>query len=182
MTRRLAQPPGEITPVSLMAHVPTAHAHPGHDFFSGGRVMSEWLEPRVLDLLQPRHELGQVPAIAGAARSMSVHLLRDEENANQALRLAGTVTRVGVARPFSLEVALPGAFDDQRVDFVPIDCQFDERRAFVIEVDPAAWFRGARFEEASLSPLAADTQTGRALQVNLRRFAAWGGRVEALEP
>jgi hypothetical protein len=162
------------------ALVSTAHAHPGHDFFSGGRVMTEWIEPRVIDLTRLRHELGTVPAIAGEARSMSVHLLRDAENGNHALRLAGSVTRGAVTRPFSLEVALPGGFEDQRVDFVPVEWTLDEGRAVIVVVDPRAWFRGARFEESTLEPLALDSQTGRAVQVNLRRFAAWSGRTEAL--
>jgi hypothetical protein len=162
--------------------VPSAHAHPGHDFFSGGRVMTEWIEPKVVDLLTSRHDLGRVPAIAGTARSMSVHLLRDDENGQQALRLAGTMTRAGVTRPFTLDATLPGGFDDQRVDFVPVEWELDEGRAVVVVVDPRAWFRGARFEEATLEPIAADSQTGRALQVNLRRFAAWSGRTEAVAP
>jgi len=164
------------------ALIPSAHAHAGHDFFSGGRVMTEWIEPRVLDLTTRRHELGRVPAIVGSARSMSVHLLRDAENGNQALRLKGTLSRGGVTRPFSLDVALPGGFDDQRVDFVPVECELDDGRAVVVVVDPKAWFRGARFEEPTLEPIAADSQTGRAVQVNLRRFAAWKGRTEAVAP
>ncbi|MCU0695888.1 MAG: hypothetical protein MUC96_05110 [Myxococcaceae bacterium] len=159
--------------------VPTAHAHPGHDFFSGGRVMTEWIEPKVVDLLTASHELGTVPAIAGTARSMSVHLLKDDDNAKQALRLAGTVTRGDTTRPFTLDAALPGGFDDQRVDFVPVEWTLDEGQAVIVVVDPRAWFRGARFEETTLEPIAADSQTGRAVQVNLRRFAAWGGRTEA---
>ncbi|MDX2015925.1 MAG: hypothetical protein SFW67_37370 [Myxococcaceae bacterium] len=159
--------------------LPTAHAHPGHDFFSGGRVMTEWIEPKVIDLLAASHTLGRVPALAGAGRSMSVHLLRDDDNGAQALRLSGTVSRGAITRPFALDVALPGGFDDQRVDFVPIDLSLDEGQAVVVVVDPRAWFRGARFEEDALEPIAAESQTGRALQVNLRRFAAWSGRTEA---
>jgi hypothetical protein len=156
----------------------TAHAHAGHDFFAGGRVMTEWIQPRVLDLTTSRHELGRVSAIAGAARSMSIHLLRDEDNDGRALRLAGTVSRAGVARPFQLEVALPGGFDDQRVDFVPVDLELNEGAEVLVVVDPAVWFRGARFEEDSLEPVVPDSQTGRAVQINVRRFAAWTGLVQ----
>lgn len=161
------------------ALVSSASAHPGHDFFSGGRVMTEWLEPRVLELSAPRHQLGRVPAIAGPARSMAVHLLRDADNANNALRIAGTLTRDGLARPFSLDIALAGAFDDQRVDFVPVELLLDEDRVVTVVVEPRAWFRGARFEETVLEPIDPRSQTGLAVQINLRRFSAFGARTEA---
>jgi hypothetical protein len=158
--------------------ISSAFAHAGHDFFSGGRVMTEWITPVVLDLLVPRHDLGEVPAIAGRARSMSVHLLRNEANGGQTLSVSGTWRRGDVARPFSIAVELTGGFDDQRVDFVPLDWELDEGISAVMAVDPRAWFRGARFEEATLDPIDADSQTARAVQVNLRRFAAWTGRIE----
>jgi hypothetical protein len=162
--------------------VGTAHAHQGHDFFAGGRVLTEWIQPRVLDLTTSRHPLGQASAIAGTARSMSIHLLRDKDNDDRALRLAGTLTRGGVAKPFQLEVSLPGGFDDQRVDFVPIDLELAEGAEVILVVDPAVWFRGARFEEESLEPIVADSQSGRAVQINVRRFAAWSGLVQRQEP
>lgn len=161
--------------------VSTAHAHAGHDFFAGGRVLTEWLEPRVIDLTTSRHPLGRVSAIAGPARSMSIHLLRDRGNDDRALRLAGTVTRAGVAKPFALSVTLPGGFDDQRVDFVPVEVELSEGAEVLVVVDPAVWFRGARFEEDNLQPIPADSQTGRAVQINVRRFAAWRGLVQRSE-
>lgn len=176
-----AQPPGaSLWDRAMELLVPAAHAHPGHDFFSGGRVMTEWLEPVVIDLLAPNHALGRSPAIAGPARSMSIHLLRDDENGGQALRLSGTHERGGVRRPFSMDVSLPGGFDDQRVDFVAIDCELDEGRQLIVSVDPRTWFRGARFEETATDPLPADSQTVRAVQLNLRRFAAWSASCSAL--
>lgn len=176
-----AQPPGaSLWERASQLLIPTAAAHPGHDFFAGGRVMTEWLQPVVVDLLTTTRALGRSPAIAGSARSMSIHLLRDAENGGQALRLAGTLQRRDVRRPFSVEVSLPGGFDDQRVDFVAIDCELDEGRELVVSVDPRTWFRGARFEEAELDPLPPDSQTTRAVQLNLRRFAAWSATCSAL--
>lgn len=150
--------------------IPSAHAHAGHDFFAGGQVLTEWISPVTVDLLQPRTELGRVPGIAGEARSASVLLWPRD---GRTLWLEGVVMRAGVASVFSVGVSLDGARELQRVDFARAEGQLDDGVVLAVEPSPAQWFSGAVFSDADVGELPTDSQVRRALLLNLRRHSTW---------
>jgi hypothetical protein len=155
--------------------VGVAHAHAGDDFFAGGVVVAEWLEPRVVDLTVPSHTLGPMPAQAGPLRSATLHLLPHRDLDDATLRLEGLVTREGAATPapFSLALDLSGSFEDRRVDFVEASGTLTEGARVFLEANPRAWFAGARFEEAALQPLDPQGQSASSVRINLRRARTW---------
>jgi hypothetical protein len=158
---------------------PSAWAHGGHDFFSGGQVVSEWLRPTVVSLAPGRTLLGESRSIAGPVRSATLHLVPLSELSEATLTLRGLLHRDGEpSRPWALTLTLPGTFEDRRVDFITADGTLAEGATVVLEVKPSAWFDGARFEEAQLDPLPPDSQTARAVMINLKRAGSWRVRVE----
>lgn len=158
------QPPPTVSLLRriLDLGIPAAHAHAGHDFFAGGQVLTEWIHPVTVDLLQPSTVLGRVPGIAGEARSASVLLWPRN---GRSLFIEGVVTKNGVSSVFSVSVSLDGAPETQRVDFTHAEGELDDDVTLVIEPSIASWFAGANFSDV--------TQVSRALQLNLRRHTAW---------
>ncbi|MGV3625360.1 MAG: hypothetical protein ACO1OB_31405, partial [Archangium sp.] len=150
--------------------IPSAHAHAGHDFFAGGQVLTEWIHPVTVDLLQPTTTLGRAPGIAGEARSASVLLWPRD---GRSLFVEGVVTRGGTASPFSVSVSLEGAPETQRVDFTRAEGSLDDGVTLVVEPTVAAWFSGAVFSDADVGSLAPESQVARALLLNLPRHTAW---------
>ncbi len=150
--------------------IASAHAHAGHDFFAGGQVLTEWLSPTTIDLLQPRTVLGRVPGIAGEARAASVLLWPRD---GKTLRLEGLVARAGATAPFALSVVLEGAPELQRVDFTRAEGTLDDGVVLRLEPSVTQWFTGARFSASDVGELPADSQVVRAVRLNLRRHSTW---------
>ncbi len=173
--------------------LPMAHAHPGHDFFYGGQVLAALEEPFVYDALAKsgREELGWQPGIAGRARTFSLYLAPPALNGGQAIAgphafLEATAVRGDERVSFAIAVTFPDTSDQRRVDFVPVDLEVREGGTFVLEVRPSTWLRGADLER--LLALAGEEgerlvvppahQVHRAVYLNLRTQAAFGGRWE----
>lgn len=78
--------------------LPTAHAHPGHDFSGGvaGELLGEWR----LDLLGPAQSLGVARLLDGPYATARLHLIDDPP-----LVLEGEVERDGVTVRFVFELA-----------------------------------------------------------------------------
>jgi hypothetical protein len=175
-----AQPPPQTSRWQRIEQLvwPTAHAHAGHDFFLRGEVVAEWLQPAVIDLTGGRQRLGAMSAIEGPARSFSLYLKSVKPLDSAGLRLAGAVRRQGALLPFSVTLAVDRDPTLQRVDFAPVDGVLAGGRTMVLRIQPAAWFRGARFEESPLTDLAPESQTARAIQLNIKRSSAWSALIE----
>jgi hypothetical protein len=174
--------------------LPSAHAHEGDLFLAGGRVMGEWDEQLVFDVVGSgggRRQLGEAPGIAGTARSFSVLLQPPSRRLGQeagsleghSLRVRGTASRDGQRVAFRALVAFPPPTELQRVDLVPTELPLEDGGTLVVSVHPHAWFTGARFEtvlppedvEVALPP---ESQPHRALQLNARRHTAYSARFE----
>lgn len=166
------QPPPSVSLLRRLLDlgIPAAHAHAGHDFFAGGQVLTEWIHPVTVDLLQSAITLGRVPGIAGEARSASVLLW---PRGGRSLFVEGVVTRSGRSSPFFVSVSLDGAPETQRVDFTYAEGALDDDVTLVVEPSVAAWFSGAVFTDADVGELSPHSQVARALQLNLRRHTAW---------
>lgn len=151
-----------------------AHAH-ADDFFAGGVVVAEWLEPTTIDLTVSSHTLGRMPAQAGALRSATLHLLPHKDLGDATVQIEGLVTPAGASQPapFSLALSLSGTFEDRRVDFVEARGTLREGARIVLEVNPSAWFAGVRLEEANLLPVDPLGQSATAVRLNLRRAGGW---------
>jgi hypothetical protein len=154
--------------------ISTAYAHPD-DFFAGGPVVAEWLEPRVIELSDEAQVLGPMPGIAGPLRSATLHLLAHPQLEQTALRIEGTVRAAGTsaAEPFTAAVALSGGFEDQRVDFIEAIGTLREGARITLQVSPADWFRGVKLDERARLPLDPNGQSATAIRLNLRKANSW---------
>jgi hypothetical protein len=93
--------------------IPTAHAHPGHDF--AGEVAGELTGTWAIDLLGEDTPLGEAACYDGAYATARLHLLPEPVAV-----LEGTATVDGQARPFSFAVA-----PDQEITGLPFEATLD---------------------------------------------------------
>lgn len=147
---------------SLLARVgqallPSAHAHPGHDFFAGGEVRAEWLGQVVFDTLAGPRRIRDVPGIAGGVRSWTLLVEPprpgvDEANALRGYRayVVGTASRDGQTIAFEggLETLDEQQSDTGGVRFegLPIDVELTSATTIEVDVDPQVWLDEADFE------------------------------------
>ncbi|EYF01664.1 hypothetical protein [Chondromyces apiculatus] len=170
--------------------VPEAHAHPGDSHYDGGVAKGEWLGQTLLDLLDPASfPTFEGPGIAGAARSLTVHLdpprasLPDRERLHgYQLYVSGVAEREGTRIPFAGGLDLPAEGDQRKVQGVPLDGVIDEGATVVVAVHPSSWLREANFEvlldgepdAEGRYPIAPGSQIERAWYIGARSLAPAG--------
>lgn len=110
---RLEAPAEAASVLRSWSLIPTAHAHPGHDF--AGDVAGELTGTWAADLLGEDTPLGEAACYDGEYATARLHLLPDPVAV-----LAGTATVQGQARAFSFELA-----PDQEITGLPFEANLD---------------------------------------------------------
>lgn len=141
--------------------VPSAHAHPGDNFFYGGEVKGEWLGQVALDVLQPTPvSVGAQPGTYGEVRSLSVLLdppraslgEQAEPLAGHHAYVVGTATRADDVVPFEGGLDIADEGNQRRVEGIPFTGLLDDGVTLRLRVHPEVWFEDADFERLMTEP------------------------------
>jgi len=162
--------------------MPSAHAHPGDEFFAGGEALGEWPDQWVMDAASPGPVvLGQTAGIEG--RILSGSVLLQPPTAATALAhpaLEGRTARfVGRAERHGVEVAFEVAFDyastfaEQLAGGLPADVALSEGAVVSLNLELPAVFSGADFAEVAPGPVPEGHRLQQLLRINLRRASSW---------
>ena len=150
--------------------IPSAHAHPGHAHFDGGRALAELRQPLTLRWPEAPVRSIQVEAIEGVARAWSLHLGQPQGLIAQ---VRGVASRQGQRVPFEGLLELASGRRYEEVSGLPLELTLTEGGQARLVVHTLAWFEQARFEEADA--MAPDSQPHVAWWLALRSSAAFSG-------
>lgn len=161
-----------------------ALAHGGTDPLNGRRVRAEWLEPVVLDALDPTaRTLGTIDAETGSLDEASVTL--DEptggDTRGHVAWVRGTATRGEDTIHFEGGLTLEDEVLIRRVENIALEGELAEGDRWVLTADPKLWLADAAFDrldEGEPRTITPESQVHGALRLGLRNSRAWSAAIE----
>lgn len=170
-----------VTERALALLIAPAYAHPGDDHFSGGRVMTELLEPTLLSVDNAPVMLGRADAIEGQSRSVSLALREDAQMGGVA-RLRGVATRADEVIPFEGALRLGGDALRTRIDGIPAEVVLRDGARLSLQIHVAQWLDQMAFDDLLEADgprqIAPDTQPYLAWGLSARRAQAFTLKLE----
>jgi len=166
-----------------------AFAHGGTDPLNGRRVRAEWLEPIVVDALDPEGVvLGTIDAESGAVDEVGVTLDQpaDGDTRGHVAWVAGSAIKDGDTIAFEGGLTLEDEPLVRRVENIPLEAELAAGDRWVLAADPRPWLADAifdRLEESAgdVRTIESDSQVHGALRLGLRNPRAWSAEMERSE-